>query len=117
MNEEMIALKKNQTWEIVDLPKGKMPNHKWIFTVKYKSYGSLERYKVRLVTKGYTQTYDIDYHKTFAPVTKMNTVKILLSLAAIKAWSLNQFDLKNAFLHRDLEDEVYMGIPLGYEET
>ena len=113
----MIALKKNQTWEIVDLPKGKMPNRKWIFTVKYKSYGSLERYKVRLVTKGYTQTYDIDYHKTFAPVTKMNTVKILLSLAAIKAWSLNQFDLKNAFLHRDLEDEVYMGIPLGYEET
>uniref|UniRef100_F6I415 Reverse transcriptase Ty1/copia-type domain-containing protein n=1 Tax=Vitis vinifera TaxID=29760 RepID=F6I415_VITVI len=82
-----------------------MPNHKWIFTVKYKSYGSLERYKVRLVTKGYTQTYDIDYHKTFAPMTKMNTVKILLSLAAIKAWSLNQFDLKNAFLHRDLEDE------------
>lgn len=89
MREEMDALKKNKTWEIVDKPKGKnLVGCKWVFTLKYKADGSLERYKVRLVAKGYTQTYGADYQETFALVAEMNAVKILLLLAAHFTWQL-----------------------------
>ncbi|KAL5577658.1 hypothetical protein UlMin_019357 [Ulmus minor] len=115
MQVEMEALEKNRTWEIVDLPKEKkLVGCKWVFTVKYKADGTLERYKARLVAKGYTQTYGIDYQETFAPVAKMNTVRVLLSLAANFNWPLQQFDVKNAFLQGDLEEEIYMRIPPGY---
>ena len=75
--------------------------------MKYKSQGSLERCKARLVAKEYTQSYGVDYHETFAPVAKMNTIRILLLLATIKDCSLHQFDMKNVILHGDLEEEVY----------
>ncbi|CAN6573029.1 unnamed protein product [Malus baccata var. baccata] len=115
MDEEMMALHKNGTWEIMELPKGKKPIRcRWVFTVKYKADGSVDRYKARLVAKGYTQTYGIDYQKTFSPVAKMNTVHVLISLAANLNWPLKQFDVKNAFLHGYLEEEVYMDFPLGY---
>ena len=116
MEEEMKALNKNDTWEIVSLPKGKKTvGCKWVFIVKYRADGTLERYKARLVAKGYTQTYGVDYHETFAPVAKMNTIRILLSLAANFNWCLQQFDIKNAFLHGDLEEEVFMEPPPGFK--
>ena len=100
MNEEMKALQKNSMWEVVDLPVGKIPvGCRWVFTIKYKVDGTIERCKARLVTKGYTQTYEIDYMETFAPVAKINTILILLSLAVNLDWPLHQFDVKNAFLH------------------
>jgi transposase InsO family protein len=115
MNAEMEALEKNKTWELVKLPAGKKPvGCKWVYTVKYRADESIERYKARLVAKGYTQTYGIDYLETFAPVAKMNTVRILLSLAANYGWDLQQFDVKNAFLHGELEEEIYMEVPPGY---
>ena len=74
MNEEMKELLQNATWEIVDLPKGKIPvSCRWVFTPKYKPDGSIDRHKARLVARGYTQTYGIDYQETFAPVAKLNT--------------------------------------------
>ncbi|XP_034678880.1 uncharacterized protein LOC117909087 [Vitis riparia] len=118
VDEEVRELEKNGTWEITDLPRGKKPvGCKWIFTVKYKADGNVDRYKARLVAKGFTQSYGIDYQETFAPVAKLNTVRVLLSLAANLDWSLHQLDVKNAFLNGDLEEEVYMDIPAGLETT
>ena len=115
MRVEMEALEKNQTWEVTELPKGKKPvGCKWVFSLKYRADGGLERYKARLVAKGYTQTFGVDYQETFAPVAKMNTVRVLISLAANFGWDLQQFDVKNAFLHGDLEEEIYMEIPPGF---
>ena len=88
-----------------------------MFAAKYKSDGSVERYIARLVAKGYTQNYGIDYKETFALVTKMNTVRILASLGVNLDRNLQQYDIKNAFLHGDLEEEIYMQSPPGYENT
>ena len=116
MREDMSALENNKTWEIVEKPKGKnIVDCKWIFTLKYKADGYLERHKARLVAKRYTQTYGVDYQETFAPVVKMNTVRILLSLAVHYNWQLIQYDVKNAFFHGDLDEEIYMNIPPGFE--
>ena len=116
MREEMSALEKNKTWEIVERLKGKsIVDCKWIFKLKYKADGFLKRHKARWVAKGYTQTYGVDYQETFAPVAKMNTVIILMLMVAHYNWKLLQYDVKNAFLHSDLDEEIYMNIPSGFE--
>ena len=79
--------------------------------------GSVERYKARIVVKEYTQSYGIYYQETFSPIAKLNTVRVLLSLAANLDCPLHQFDVKNAFLHRDFEEEVYMDIPPGFKTS
>ena len=84
---------------------------KWIFIVKYKIDGSIDHYKSRLVVKGFPQTYGIDYQETFAPMAKLNTICVLLSLVANLDWPLHSLDIKNVFLNGDLKDEVYMEIP------
>ncbi|CAL8999957.1 unnamed protein product [Prunus brigantina] len=118
MNVEMDALNKNKTWDLVPLPRGKKAvGCRWVFTLKHKADGSIDRYKARLVAKGYTQTYGVDYLETFAPVAKLNTVRVLLSLAANRDWPLLQFDVKNAFLHGDLKEEIYMDLPPGIPVT
>jgi Reverse transcriptase (RNA-dependent DNA polymerase) len=116
MKEELRALEKNNTWVIVSLPKDKKPvGCKWIYKTKYNSDGTIERHKARLVAKGYTQIYGIDYHKTFAPVAKMNIVRILFSIAINNGWNLYQMDVKNVFLQGTLEEKVYMNLPPGHE--
>ena len=113
----MNALSKNRTWEIVDLPKEKKTaGCKWFFTIKCKPNGSIERYKAKLVAKGFTQTYGIDHQETFALVAKINSNWILLSLAIHFNCPLHQLDVKNAFFNGDLEEEVFMDLPPGFEE-
>ncbi|KAJ0603580.1 putative RNA-directed DNA polymerase [Helianthus annuus] len=118
MEFEMDALNKNDTWEKCTLHPGKKKpvGCRWVFTIKYKPDGTIERYKARVVAKGYTQTYGIDYSETFSPVAKIDTIRVLFSIAANKDWPLLQFDVKNAFLHGELKEEVYMEAPPGFVE-
>ena len=116
VQEEIQALEKNRTQEISKLPEGKTNvGCKWIFTAKHNSDGSINRFKAQLVAKGFTQCHGIDYEEIFAPVTKLNSIKVLLSIADNLDWNLHQIDVKNAFLNGELGEEVYMKIPPSKE--
>ena len=115
--EELRALEKNGTWTLTDLPPGKhIVGCKWIFSVKYRANENVERFKARLVAKGFAQSYRIDYQETFAPVAKLNTIRVLLYISVNRDWPLFQLDVKNVFLNGDLTEEVYMDIPPGFED-
>jgi hypothetical protein len=115
MDEEVAALDANATWELVVLPEDKKAIRcKWVYKIKHNADRSVSRYKVRLVAKGYAQTYGIDYKETYSPVAKMTTVRVIIAMATTKGWSLHQMDVKNVFLPGDLQEEVYMEQPLGY---
>jgi histone deacetylase 1/2 len=117
MDAEYEALMNNKTWHLVPPQKGRnVIGCKWVYKIKRKKDGSLDRYKARLVAKGFKQRYGIDYEHTFSPVIKHSTIRIILSLAISRDWSLRQLDVQNAFLHGYLEEEVFMQEPPGYED-
>lgn len=109
MNEEFQALLKNKTWLLIPPRAGlNVIDCKWIFKLKRKADGSIDRYKARLVAKGFKQQYGVDYDDTFSHVVKPTTIRVLLSLAVSRGWSLQQIDIQNAFLHGHLHEDVYM---------
>ncbi|GAA0165401.1 transmembrane signal receptor [Lithospermum erythrorhizon] len=116
MKSELDALEANETCDIVSLPSGHKPiGCKWVYKVKCNPDGNVNKYKARLVAKGYNQIEGVDYFDSFSPVAKTVTVRMVLALAVVKGWKLNQLDINNAFLHDYLNGDIYMALPPGYQ--
>ena len=116
MDEEIKAIKKNDSWELASLPKGhKAINEKWMYKAKKNAKGKVERHKARLVEKVYNQRAGIDYDEVFGPIAWLETIIPIISLAAQNNWRIHQMDVKSAFLNGVLEEEVYIDQPQGYE--
>ncbi|KAI5336291.1 hypothetical protein L3X38_015558 [Prunus dulcis] len=114
MQEEIDALQMQGTWSLVPCPQQKnIVGSKWVYKIKRHENGSVARYKARLVAQGFSQELGLDFSKTFSPVVRHTTVRLILSLAAMHKWSLGQLNVKNAFLHGELEEEVFMRQPQG----
>ncbi|KAJ0801006.1 putative RNA-directed DNA polymerase [Helianthus annuus] len=115
MDMEMESIIKNDTWELVDPPKGQTPiGMKWIYKTKYDEHGNISKHKARLVVKGYKQKHGVDYQDVFAPVIRFDTVRLILALAAHYEWHLHQTDVKTAFLNGTLTEQVFAEQPEGY---
>ena len=114
MKDEMDSLLGNQTWELTELPVGKKVLHnKWVYKIKNEHDGN-KRYKAKLVVKEFQQKKGIDYSEIFSPVMKMSTIRLVLGMVVAKNLHFEQLDVKTAFLHGDLEEEIYMIQPEGF---
>jgi hypothetical protein len=115
MQDKMKSLYENRTYDLGKLPKGKRAlKNKWVFRCKIKPNRSQPRYKARLVVKGFGQKKGIDFDKIFSPMVKMSSIRVILSLAAKMNLEIKQLDMKIAFLHGNLEEEIYMEQPEGF---
>jgi hypothetical protein len=115
MQEKYDSLMANNTCTLVPLPIGrKLVSCKWVFKIKQGANGDVERYKARLVAKGFTQTYGVDYNKSFAPVVKFTSIHCIITLAASEDMEIHQMDVKIAFLNGELEEDIYMEQPQGF---
>ncbi|CAL5340699.1 unnamed protein product [Camellia sinensis] len=109
MKEEMRMKEKNHTWELMEKPQNrKIIGVKWVFSTKLNANGSINKYKARLVVKGYAQIYGVDFSETIAPVARLDTIRLLLAIAAQKCWKIYQLDVKSAFLNGFLQEEIYV---------
>ena len=114
--DEIISIEKNNTWILVDAPMGVKPiGLKWVFKIKRNADGSIIKYKARLVAKGYIQKHGIDYDEVFAPVARVETIRLIIALAAASGWEIHHLDVKTAFLHGELKEEVFVTQPEGFE--
>jgi hypothetical protein len=115
MLQEFQALVSNGTWTLCPRPlHHNIICNKWVYKIKQKHDGSIERFKAHLVARGFEQRCGIDYNETFSPVIKPSTIRIILSLAIQFDWSINQLYISNAFLHGYLGEEVFMEQPQGF---
>lgn len=109
MDKEIKFIEKNQTWELTTLPKGhKAVDLKWIFKLKINQNGEVTKYKARPVEKWYVQREGVDYEEVFALVTRLETVRLILALAAKHDWEVHHLDVKSAVLNGVLQEEVYV---------
>jgi len=116
MKEEIDTLKKQSTWEVVKQPKDKpVVSCKWVYRMKLNEAGEIIRYKARLVARGFSQTYGVDYKDMFAPVTHLETLRLMFVLAIQQNWEIRQIDVKNTYLYRDLDEEIYMEAAKGMD--
>ena len=113
MEEEIAALSRNHTWELVPYQGQKVVDCKWVFKTKFKADSSILKHKARLVAKGFQQTPGLDFGETFSPVVKPTTIRIVLTIAVTFNWSVRQLDVNNAFLYEDLDEDIYMSPPLS----
>ena len=115
MEEEMSMIQRNETWELIDKPADKkVIGVKWVFRMKLNADSSINKYKARLVVKGYAQIFGVDYSDTFAPVARLDTIRMLLAISAQKGWKVFQLDVKSAFLNGVLQEEIYVEQPAGF---
>nr|GEX83528.1 ribonuclease H-like domain, reverse transcriptase, RNA-dependent DNA polymerase [Tanacetum cinerariifolium] len=112
------SINRNNTWKLTTLPKGqKAIGLKWVFKTKRDDNGNIVKHKSRLVAKGYIQEHGIDFEEVFAPVSRMESIRLLLAIAANNNWEVHHLDVKYAFLHGDLKEEVYVTQPEGFIKT
>jgi len=117
MNEEISSLAENNVWKLVNLPPNcKAIGSRWVFRVKQKADGSVDRYKARLVARGFTQRAGVDYDETFSSVARFDTIRSVLSVAATERMFVSQFDVKTAFLYGTLDEDIYMRQPEGFSD-
>ena len=117
-DSEYESLLKNETWTLVPLPKNRnIVGSKWVFKVKHRADGTIDRFKARLVAQGYSQQQGVDYNEVFAPVTRANSIRVILSIANAMSMEIHQMDVKTAFLNGNLDEEIYMKQPKGYVDT
>ncbi|GKB25008.1 ribonuclease H-like domain, reverse transcriptase, RNA-dependent DNA polymerase, partial [Tanacetum coccineum] len=115
MKDELDSINRNNTWKLTSLPPGhKAIGLKWVFKTKRDADGKIIKHKARLVAKGYIQEHGIDFEEVFAPVARMETIRLLLAIAANNKWQVHHLDVKSAFLHGDLQEEVYVTQPEGF---
>jgi hypothetical protein len=115
MDEELGSIRDNNTWKLVDLPNNhKAIGLKWVYKIKKDAEGNLVKHKERLLAKGYVQEHGVDFEEVFAPVARMESVRLFMALAAQESWKLHHMDVKSAFLNGELEEEVYVKQPPGY---
>ncbi|GJR60008.1 retrovirus-related pol polyprotein from transposon TNT 1-94 [Tanacetum coccineum] len=115
IKSEIESILQNHTWELVDLPPGCKPlGYKWIFKKKMKADGTIDKYKARLVIKGFRQREGLDYFDTYSPVTRITSIRMIIAIAALRNLEIHQMDVKTAFLNGDLEEEIYMNQPEGF---
>jgi hypothetical protein len=109
IRREIDSITSNATWEVIEHPYGCKPNgSKWVFKKKIRPDGTIERYKARLVIKGYSQKECEDFFDTYSPVARLTTIRVLLSLAASHGLLVHQMDVKTAFLNGELDEEIYI---------
>ncbi|KAL3699491.1 hypothetical protein R1sor_017513 [Riccia sorocarpa] len=114
-DEEMKSMADNQVWSLTELPAGaSLVKCRWVLRKVYKQDGSLARYKACLVIWGFTQIHGVDYEETFSPVVRMESLRTLLAVAAVKNWEIHQMDVTTAFLHGELREDIFMSQPEGY---
>jgi hypothetical protein len=117
MQEELNNFKRNEVWSLVPRPKKNVVGTKWVFRNKQDEHGVVTRNKARLVAKGYAQVAGLDLEETFAPVARLEPIRILLAYAAHHSFRLFQMDVKSAFLNGPIKEEVYVEQPLALRMT